>query len=120
MDDVVGDVGKGEFQAALKAQRRGKDEAAIQIVGNEIAGEIAAVESQIMVGDQKGVEPRKKGSIEGIDAADDEKEEKFSGEKMMSDRHGFCLFPNLWRVVPAMRCHRVHGVQCLARFAIQR
>lgn len=44
MDDVVGDVGKGEFQAALKAQRRGKDEAAIQIVGNEIAGEIAAIE----------------------------------------------------------------------------
>lgn len=73
MDDVVGDVGKGKFQAAMKAQRLGKDEAAIQIVGNEIAGEIAAVESQIMVGDQKGVEPRKKRPVEGIDAADDEK-----------------------------------------------
>ncbi len=38
-----------------------------------------------MAGDQKGVEPRKKRPVEGIDAADDEKEEKFSGVKMMSD-----------------------------------
>ena len=38
-----------------------------------------------MVRYEKGVEPRQKCPVEGIDAANDEEEEKFPGEKMMSD-----------------------------------
>ena len=85
MDDVVGNVGEGKFQAAMKAQRLGEDEGAIQIVGDEITGEVTAVESDVVIGNQKGIEPRQKCPIEGIDAADDEEEDKFPGEKMMSN-----------------------------------
>lgn len=74
MDDVIGDVGEGEFQASLKAQRRRKDEGTIQVIGDEITGEVTAVEGEVVIGDQKRIQPRKKRPIERIDAADDEKQ----------------------------------------------
>ena len=38
-----------------------------------------------MIGDQKRIQPRKKSADERIDAADDEKQQKFSGEEMITD-----------------------------------
>lgn len=38
-----------------------------------------------MIGDQKRIQPRKKSAVERIDAADDEKQQKFPGEEMITD-----------------------------------
>jgi hypothetical protein len=38
-----------------------------------------------VIGDQKRIQPRKKSAVERIDAADDEKQQKFSGEEMITD-----------------------------------
>ena len=74
LDDVVRNIGYGKFHIAGKAHGGMKDDDAVEPVGNEIAGYIAAVEGDVAVGNQEGIEPGEKGSVEGVDAADNEEQ----------------------------------------------
>ena len=50
-----------------------KDKAAVHPIGTEVGKDVADVEVQIVVGTEKGTEPRKKCTIKGVDTADDKK-----------------------------------------------
>lgn len=85
LDDVVRNVGYGKFHIAGQLHGGMEDDDAIQPVSNEIAGYIATVEGNVVVGNQKGIEPGQQGTIEGVDATDNEKQQKFPGKKVMTD-----------------------------------
>lgn len=83
LNDVVRNVGYEKFDIAGPLHGCMKNNDAVEPVGDEIAGDITAVKGDVAVGNHKGVEPGKKGSVEGIDTADNEKEQKFPGKKVM-------------------------------------
>ena len=69
-----------------------KDEAAVHPVGDKVACDVADVEVQVVVGAEKAAQPGDKGAVEGVDAAYDQEQKKFLGEKVMlcffNDVHG--------------------------------
>lgn len=85
LDDIVWNIGYGKFHIAGELHGSMKDDDAVEPVGDEIAGYVAAVEGYVAVGNQEGIEPGEKGSIEGVDAADNEKQQEFTGEEMVPD-----------------------------------
>ena len=85
LDKVVGDVGNKEFCIPCGIKGRMEDKAAVHPVGDDIAYDIADVEVQVVVWTENGTEPGDEGSVKGVDTADKQKKEKFSGEKMVLD-----------------------------------
>ena len=92
LDDVVGNVGDEKFYIAVQGQCFMEDEAAVHPVGDKVACDVADVEVQVVVGAEKAAQPGDKGAVEGVDAAYDQEQEKFPGEKVMlcffNDVHG--------------------------------
>ena len=64
-----------------------EDNHAVHPIGHNVGKDIADIEVKIAVGAEIGYEPGDKGAVEGVDAAYNEKEKKFLGEKVM-----LCLF----------------------------
>ena len=62
-----------------------ENNAAVHPIGNKITGDIAQVESQVIVGDEKRIKPGQQCAVKGIYAANDQEEKKGPGKKMMTD-----------------------------------
>ena len=82
LDDVVGDIGDEKLYIACQGQCLVKDEAAVHPVGDDVACQVADVEVQVVEGTDKAAQPGDKGAVEGVDAANYQKQEKLPREKM--------------------------------------
>lgn len=60
-----------------------ENESTVQPVSNEIAGNIAKVKGNVVVGNDKSVQPGEKSPVEGVYAADNKKKKKFFCPKVM-------------------------------------
>ena len=92
LNNVVRDIGNEKFYISVQAESLMENNPAVHPVGNDVAYDIASIKVQIVIGAKIGAEPGYKGAIKGVDTADNEKEEKFLGKKMM-----LCFVDNIHR-----------------------
>jgi hypothetical protein len=57
--------------------------AAVHPTGTEISQNVAYVEGEIGVCYEKGAEPGHKGTVKGVDTANNQKQEEFPGKKVV-------------------------------------
>ena len=60
-----------------------KYKAAVHPAGAQVGQNVANVKGQVGIGYEKGAQPGHEGAVKGVDAADDQKQEKFFCQKMM-------------------------------------
>ena len=59
-----------------------------QPIGDGAGCDIAAVEGEVAIDHEEGIEPREQRAVEGVDAADDEEDQELPREEMMLELVG--------------------------------
>ena len=60
-----------------------KYKTAVHPAGAQVGQNVANVKGQVGIGYEKGAQPGHEGAVKGVDAADDQKQEKFFCQKVM-------------------------------------
>ena len=86
LDDVVRHVREEELHVARERHARREDKETVEEIRITIAQEIADVEREVGIADERLDDRREETAEEGVDRADDEEEQEGAREEMMLDR----------------------------------
>ena len=80
---VVWHIGNKELDISLPCENLMENKSAVHPVGDDIADDVAYIEIQVIVWREIGARPGDKRAVEGVDAADNQKQKELLRKKMM-------------------------------------